>query len=526
MMKPLFSSLNKAVKHNKLLILIVIVFLLLNNLPSLAGVYKTFTSEDLIYNGSRGINNPDYFVYLSMIELGSQDYFFMKNPYNYEDSRPMMIYPHWYMIGQFSKYANISPTSSYQIFKLLSNIIFIYILWWWIKKIFTKNKNRLIALSTVLFSSGFGMIFMYFVPNFTLHSTDMTMPEFNTFLNAINGSLFIISQALLLAIFGFFIQKKYWLASILTFYLALIHPYDAVIIVCLTSAWIIIKAKNNPKILFKLLYIYLAVLPVAIYYYTIFHYNQAALQWKAQNITTSGNILEYVVGFGLLFLLFIIGLMIIIKNKLYKNEYILFLAIWALAGWIMVYLPIDVNRRLANGWHIPIAILSSITICWIYQKCKFILKSAIVPLIIIFTIFGTLTIVVKETYYIYNNNNNLYYATKYDLAVYKFIKNTFDQKAVVLTRSKSGNVLPAYTGLSVYHGHGHQTWEADIKNKEVYNLWTSQTNIDPWLKDKNIDYIFAQRKYLSEFDEIKWLANEPYIKVLIDNDEIILYQVI
>lgn len=526
MMKRLFSSLNKAIKNNKLLILIVVIFLLFNNLPSLTGLYKTFTSDSLVYNGSRGINNPDYFVYISMIELGSQDYFFMKNPYNYEDLRPMMIYPHWYMIGQFSKYTNINPIISYQLFKLLSNIIFIYILWWWLKIIFTKNKNRLIALATVLFSSGAGMIFKYFATNFDLRPTDLHVPESNTFLNLSQNPIFIISQTLLLTIFALFIQKRYWLAAILTFYLALIHPYDAVIIVCLITAWTIIKSLHNPKILLKILYIYLAILPVAIYYYVVFHFDTAAQQWQAQNITTSGNILEYIIGFGMLFILFIIGLIIIIKNRLYKNEYILFLALWAVAGWAMVYLPIDVNRRLANGWHIPIAILSSITICWIYQKIKFVLKSMLISLIIISISFGTLAIIITETSLVYSNDNNLYFNTTYELRVYKFIKNTLGSKTIVLTRNNSGNILPAYTGVSVYHGHKHQTWQSETKNKEVYDLWTSQTDISRWLKDKNIDYIFAQRKYIPEFDDIKWLADESYIEVLIDNNEIILYKVI
>ena len=515
-------------KKNKLLVFLVITFLFLNNLPYLAGIYRANIS-DKIFTAAPAYNYDDYFVYLSNIESAAQDNLFSKNYYSHTSELNLFFSPHWFLLGQFSKVANLGTIASYHVFRIIFSLFFIAVLWWWLKKIFDTYKKQLLALAMVLFANGLGVLFLSFWPNSNISPVNLWVAESNTFYSLYYSPLFILSQTLILLIAAIFIRatagknkKLLWLAGLLTLTLGIIHPYDLLIIIPIITFWLIISPNFYKKKIFYLAPIYLAGALASAYFYWLLQTDPSASAWNQQNIVSSGNILSYIWGFGLITILWLISFFIIIKKAWYKNIYILFLLLWGSLGWILVYLPVNFNRRLSNGWHIPLVILSIVAIKYIYKKLPPILKGGLIMTISILLIFDTLYYIISNTQIVYNNQ--LLYIDQARESIYELVKNTPADSAI-LTRGIEGNRLPAFSARKVYLGHSMQTWQPEIKNKEVIELWTSQRDISTWLNSKGIDYIFASKEYIPEFYDIKWLATENYIEPIVDNDDFIFYEV-
>jgi len=518
-------------KKNKLLVFVIIFFLILNNLPYLAGLYRSIIGPEISYNGSPLVNEGDYFVYLSYIEQGRHS-IFIKNMYDYQADKAVIFNPLWFVVGQVAKITN--NVVSYHLFRIIFTLSFITILWWWLKKIFDTYKKQLLALSIVLFGNGLGVLFLSIYPNHGISPVNLWVSEANTFLNLYQGPLFSLSQTLMLLVFALFIgslQKNdnrlrlfYFLSSVLLF---ILHPYELVSVNIILSIWAAVEYKKcrDKKILKNLAWLYLASIISGLYYLKLFQ-DPSMSHYREQNIVNSGNILEYVFGFGGLMLLSLYGAYYTYKNKLLKNPYLKLMFIWSLAGWIMVYLPFGFNRRLSNGWHIAIAVMASVALIYFYQKKSALIKGGFVALIIIILGFDTLYHVMLYTDNIYNNSrNSRVYFSSDRIAIYKIIELSKKDEPVILTRGEEGNRLPAWVNAKVYMGHDIQTWQAADKNQETINVWTSRQDISAWLYDHKIDYIFASRDYIGEIDDVKWLANESYINPIINDQDFIFYEV-
>jgi hypothetical protein len=522
----------KLFRTNKLFLLIIVVFLLLNNLPYLVGAGQTLANKNLIYNGAPPLNRADYFVYLSQIELGRQGHLFMKNLYNHESQTAVFLSPQWYIIGQFGKLTNLNNAFSYHIWRLLASLLFITVLWWWLKNIFSTYKQRILALLIVLFSNGLGHSFVYFFPDSKIWPTNLWITESITFLNLTQNPVAIISSALLLLIFGLFIKAQtennkrlFWWLALLTAWLVLIHPYDGFIVALLPTLWLFIKNGLTKKNLINLGYLYVPLCLVAIYYFFIFISDLPARQWLQQNQVISGNIGDYLWGLGLLVPLSLGGLIILIKNKNHCHNFLLFSALWAGLGWLLIYLPLDFNRRLSNGWSLSLAIMATFFLLWLDSKTKSFGKTALIYFVILLLLGETFLGTFLSIKLIYRDPDRRFFYTPTEQTVYTTIKKITPPDSIILTRDIDGTILPTFTGRKVYAGHLIQTWKNNEKNKLTQLIWTSQENIKSWLIENKIDYIFASRQNIPEFEQLKWLAKESYITPLLDNAEFIFYKV-
>jgi len=499
------------------------------------GFWRSHQEPDLVYTATPYINRVDHFVYLSMIEQSKEGHLFVKNLYNHLAKNNVMFAPHWYIIGQFSKLTNLGVPLSYFIFRILFSVIFIFLLWWFIKKIFSSYKKSILALLAVLFGNGLGTIFINIFPDSTIRPTNLWIPESITFLSLGQTPLFILSLILILLVFSLFIEgtkqkkaKLIWLACFSNLFLVMIHTYDLVITISVLSVWSAFKfyQSRDKKIIVNLIRLYTISGIAALYYVWLLSRDLAMNQWKQQNICLSGPLSEYLWGMGLLFVLSTAGIIYIVKNKKFKNDYLNLLTIWAALGWIFVYLPLDFNRRLSNGWHIALAITALVFLFWLYKKVPYLFKGALISIVCFLVFFDTLVFLSLDSTVVYGNESHYFFHSQEKDKLYQEIKNDTDEGDVILSRGFDGNHLPGFTGRKVYTGHLMNTWQAELKNNEVARLWSTPHDMSDWLEQNNIAYIFASRYYIEEFYKIKWLAKEKYIEPIVDNEEFILYKVI
>ncbi len=189
----------------------------------------------------------------------------------------------------------------------------------------------------------------------------------------------------------------------------------------------------------------------------------------------------------------------------------------------MVYLPLDFNRRLSNGWHIALCIIAFYGIKYLNKKSK--LKYIYLPIITFFIFFDTLLKTILPIYYLEVYNNMMFFDNG-RANIWHKIKQESKPGDIFLSYPNDGIQIPAFTARNVYIGHRMQTWEYDKKNAELIELLAQPQDISAWLKEKNINYIFISSDFVSDFNEKKWLANEPYLEAIVNDERFILMKVL
>ena len=519
-------------KQNKTLIFIILLFLILNNFHHLFGFLQANKNKNLIYDIVNPLNVADYNVYLSMIEQGREGHLFTKLLYNHTATNNPLFSPHWYIIGQSANILNISTPMSYFLFRILLSIIFILLIWYLIKKIFFTKKDATMALVVVLFSNGLGMTLYPFFKNTNINPINLDLTDGISFLSMYTSPIFILSQILIISIFLFFIKgtltkKKYFIlcAAILNLLLVLIHPYDTITIVFVLTAWSLIKYyKEKRKIIFiYLLSIYISSVLGSTYHIWWLINDHVMSQWNSQNILTSGPLMDYIVGLGLISVLSFFGIIYICKKKIFTNDYLNLMVVWAILGWLLIYLPINFNRRLVNGWHVPLAITTAITLSLILKN-KLTFRKYLLLFLIFLLLSADTSLFININYF--KPKEYLFFHTRERQNIYDYIKNNSSEDDVIMARQIDANYLPAFTARKVYTGHPIGTWQDEKKSNEIKKIWSQKNDISDWLINNNIKFIFASKKYLNEFNQIKWLAQEKYIKVIVDDKDFVLYEVI
>ncbi len=523
------KSLTLYLRHNWKLILLILAFLISNNLNHIIGFYTAY-HKGLNYLSIPFVNSGDHFVYLSNIEQGAQGKMFIDNLFNYKSQNRDLFAPHWYLMGQFSNLFN-SSIVSYFIIRIISSLIFILVLIWLLKKIF--GEKIFWPLFFILFSNGFAYLAYPSLEQYNILPTSIWMPESITFDSLTQSPLFIMSQTLILLTFLLFIKayeskKTIYIILLLAsnLFLSLIHPYDIPIILSVggMTAICIIYLNKSKKIIPYYLGLLLTSLPMAYYYWWLLQ-DPVMSEHHQQNILKSPNLLSYIIGYGLILVLFVFGLVYIKKNKelILKNNYLLLVCLWSLMGFILVYLPLDFNRRLSNGWHIALCIIAFYGIKYLNKKSR--LKYIYLSVITFFIFFDTLLKIILPIYYLEAYNNMMFFDNDRK-AIWQKIKQESKPGDIFLSYPNDGIQIPAFTARNVYIGHRMQTWEFDKKNKELQELLAKPQDISTWLKEKGIDYIFISSDFVSDFNEKKWLSNEPYLQTIINNERFILLKVL
>jgi hypothetical protein len=103
-----------------------------------------------------------------------------------------------------------------------------------------------------------------------------------------------------------------------------------------------------------------AAIPVGLLIYNawLFSTNPVFAGWAAQNDLPSPPLIDYLLAYGLLLILGMIGLLTLRKDRL--NDKHRLLIVWIAAAAVLVYVPLNVQRRLLEGVIVPLSILATL----------------------------------------------------------------------------------------------------------------------------------------------------------------------
>ena len=447
--------------------------------------------DNWIFNGFLfGVEDGN--AYLGKMRLGARglwDFFLFYTPENHDSGS--LLYIPYIITGQLIKQLNISDKTelfstlviAFNGLRILFNVCLILIVYRFIAVFIKLASLRILTLFFAIYGGGFGWLLLFRGNLDTLSSLppEFYIPEGFSLLVILGLPHIALARAALLggflAIFHAqtaprsewykwsFIAGACWIIVGLgvSFYLIILY---AIIGVWGLALW----ARNREFPLKFALRCGLAViitLPLFLYYLFIFTQNEAFATWSSQNLLPSPPLVSYFLAYGILGIFTFIGSRWAWK-KHPTPEYLLLIG-WVSIVPILVHLPINVQRRLAESVLIPLAILTVIgmRLMILPIASRFNRSPQYVWRILHrFTILAlTLSsfLFLTGMYFTALSPSYPLFREKSEIAALDWLIDYAEPNEIVFSSITTGNFIPTYTNLRVFIGHNVETIKASDK---------------------------------------------------------------
>jgi len=511
-------------------------------------------NDNFIFLGNYHRATGDTYVYFSIIEEAKGGSLTFHNLFASEEHSPVLIRPFWLLVGWFAKIFNLESMHAYLIFRLLLIPPAIFTIYLTISTFIKKIAPRLLATALTITCSGVGFFYyIFFEPqifkdvNFVdwySLPTDLWVTEAYPILVFMASPHFLVSIILMLLAVVFFwlgfrnSYFRYLLYSGLALTaLVFVHTYIAVYLIIILGLYglatliyeILKKSRPIQKTFAKTAVPILVSLPALAYQIFLFRTEPALSIWAEQSQTISPQPIFYLLGFGILIPLAIIGSISAIKKS---DREMLFISIWCWATFALLYVPLPFNRRFAQGLTLPLGILSVIGIFFLYNhwlrknfsKQIFII---ILAIILAVTIIPTHVLNIWQYFDIHKKYKSTpYYLPGPEYEALKWLRHNSQKDDIVLSGHSDGFTIPAFTARPVYIGHDLQTTNFEEKKPEVENFFGNNDDWETkkdWLKKNSIDFIYyaSEEKALGDFDP----ESKSCLKKDFSNEDVSIYSV-
>ena len=439
-------------------------------------------------------NYQDGATYISKLRLGYEGnwlVYFQHTPEDHAGALMPFLYP---LLGQIARLFTIPPIVMFHVARV-GAVLFMYVSLYQLgATIWTKVRARRIFFLVAVLGSGLGWLFAPLLQNPLL--PDLTLPEafvlHSSFMN-VHFPLTLASLALLVALFitayrpgaetdpG--VNASLPLVSVLSLALALLYPQSLVPIGAALMLYVAIiwwQDKVVPvRLLRWLLALILPAVPVAAYYVITIAYNPAMRIWNGQNVTTSPNPLEFMIGFGIPLLVAIPGIYRGIRR--FERDGDRLMLLWLLCMAVAIYLPLGVQRRFAVGMMLPIAYFATRAIedVWlprISRRWRPAVASVFIPLISISQIMMLFLPVLPAITGYPQAAIGIFLERDY-AGAYQWLETRTSPSDVLLASPIASTWIPAWVGARVVYGHPYETLYAAEKQQQVLD-WYNGTD-DP-----------------------------------------------
>lgn len=365
---------------------------------------------------------------------------------------------------------------------------------------------------------GYGFLIIFGLPHLALARTTMLL------------GLLLLFRALLEPD-----EPRHWLrftlpAGVLWIVTGLCVPFFIAVIYLVLGVWGLaawLRQRHFPWGLFwRAVSSAAIVLPLLIYTSAVFLTNDVMSEWSARNNLPSPHVAHYVFGYIVLAIPAVIALRWAWRKgtDLHTLPYIL-LAAWVTVMPVIVYLPINVQRRLAEGVIVPLSILTAAGLrLWFPLRKPWRRARAVVFALTLPTAF---LLLLGGTFRAASPDRPLFHPTD-ELTAMDQLNAVAPRDAVVLCAEKTGNYLPARTHLIAYVGHGPETLERSTKIDQVERFFTGDLTPDERRALlAHIDYVFfGHLEHELAADAAFDAADLHLLYGFSPNDSIVIYEVV
>jgi hypothetical protein len=216
-------------------------------------------------------------------------------------------------------------------------------------------------------------------------------------------------------------------------------------------------------------------LPFVINGYLASTQNPMLAAWSAQNQTPSPPPWDYVLGYGLVLLLALVGLWAAMRRQ---SEQDIFLLTWAIVNVGLLYVPFSLQRRLVLGLIVPLGLLAALG--WWALPLRRISGGVVLVVSSMTHVF-----LVGMSIAMALARHDALYITRDEWSALTWLQERASGEALVAAAPQTGLYIPAWSGQRVYYGHRFETPTANLRRAQVEAFFAGEDNLVP-----RPDYVF------------------------------------
>ncbi|MBI5961082.1 MAG: hypothetical protein HY866_20250 [Chloroflexi bacterium] len=457
----------------------------------------------------------DGYSYLAKMRLGARGDWLFTIRYTAEAHDGALLFLPYILLGRLTSFFVASdnpdlPTAlaiTFHMARMFFGFALILVSYRFVAVFLRRPGTRMLALVLITLGGGFGWLLglLGLGDLFDTLPVDFIVPEGYTFLILFGLPHLALARCAMLI--GFLLlfrglqtpgDGRGWLrwsifAGLCWIVMGLCVPFYIAVVYLVLGCWglaVWLRTRQFPwPLLWRAVIAALVVLPLLIYSTLVFATNEVMGQWSSQNTLPSPHPLHYVFGYVVLAIPAVAALRWAWKKGDLPSHFPhVLLAVWVVVMPMVVYLPINVQRRLAEGVIVPLAILAAAGLRLMaphrrqWRRARVIMVALVVPTAILFWLGGTFNAL--------NPHRPLFHPEN-ELAAMDALNRAVPRDSVVLSLKETGNYLPVRTDLIAYVGHGPETIHADEKEELVAQFFAGEldeTARNDLLKD--VDYVF------------------------------------
>ncbi|MHB1460600.1 MAG: hypothetical protein ACYC1M_04885 [Armatimonadota bacterium] len=462
-------------------------------------------------------NLDDNMVYLAWMRQAADGAFFLTNRWTAESHPSMYTNLLFWLMGRLSGITHIPLIGMFHFTRIALSVALMGTVWLatahWMGVKYQRLTMWLVGLS-----AGLGWLFTDDRPKVMLAPIDAWQPEAITFLSIYLNPLFVTGLLLILATnlllwLSLHRQQARWAvyAGLCALLLGNIHSYD---VIPLTVTWLLyglcLLIWHRDQIKRYLLYGMITAviaLPSVIWQYAVYKLDPVFHE-RAGSYTPAPEIWWVLLGFGFLIPLALIGLYRQHRAERLSSSHLL-LACWSVAAlgtqyipkllkYIGVDAPLNFERKMVMGAHIPLAILAAMGVVYLIQKQHSLSQKVAIPVLLLLLSLSNMVWIYHDCRLLWYNiaNTGLHqpYIDAKRWSSFIGLRQYIKPDDVVLCPVSMGVFLPVEFGARTYAGHWSETpYFADKMHDIIsfYNPGTTDDRRNAFLNGSQIKWVIS-----------------------------------
>lgn len=523
-------------KDLKFIGLISLILIIATSLPYLYVWYNQPAGTTYLGNGF--FNPHDNHVYYAYIEQAKTGHWLFHDVFTPEPHKPF-LHIFWLAIGLLAKLFSLSPIWAFHLSRIFLIPLFVFTIFKFLQRVWQQDPHQILktkaALILFFFSTSMGNWISLFSKIKNFYISESWWPEAYAFTSVYATPHFIASWILIVSSLYFYLggiqdknYKKIILGGILGAILAQFHTFYLALLIPLTLLLILTEIKKWGKIILRQTILYYSFfLPVIAYYFWMITTDSVMARRLTENLMLTPEVFLVFSIFGALFFLAIPSLMRFFSNQ-EKNIFKKLSAIWLIIIPFLLHSNLPFERRLIEGWQLPVIIFAMETLWVIYQKIS--LKKHFLVLAIIFFFSNTLFVFIVETIIPQQKfERRMYYLPTNIQQACSWLKQADPSFNKIVLAAPLTNLNATFLAdKTIFLGHGLETLLANQKKAEWLNFINSNNNEElkmEFLKKWKIDYLIwgpYEQMTKPAFQPVE----KPYLHSIYQNANVTIYQVI
>lgn len=428
------------------------------------------------------INHYDGESYYAKMQQGTRGDWLFHLTYTPEPHNGAFVYTFYLALGQAAAMLGLAIPVVYHLARAAASLILLLVAYRFIARFLEHPPARRAGFLLLGFSAGLGWL----LAPMGLITADLWVAEGFTFLSMMVNPHFPLAIGLMLlmniAILDLQIKdgharRRMAGAAAAALCLALVHPIAVPIALVVLGVYVLLVAWRERQMPWQevagAVFAAAAAAPVMMSIVIAFFTNPALAAWSAQNLTPSLPPWDYALGYGLVLLLAVGGVVIALRRHERTD---LFLLAWVGSVVVLLYVPIALQRRFITGLHVPLTVLAASGLQQIVLPRVPARRRALVTTLIVgFTALTSLFVPLITVIGVAQGEHPLV-MTGDEAEAFAWLHDNTAWTDTVLAPPDSGVFVPAWAGNRVVYGHPFETIEAETKEAEAAHFFSAKAS--------------------------------------------------